>query len=841
MFSYLISSFFISENKLEGKKMKNITILVKKRKALICISLIATFIMFFTISLIPSTLAQIGYTMPRETSGFISVAPEVIGVGQQALVTLWVTPLPTNYAGYTYYGVPRGQSFEGITVTFIKPDGTTDTFMPRDANEHYNAGEADGGSSLFFYYTPEMEGEWSVTMTVPAQNFTDWSGTVEWEASTSEPFSFTVTTEAQYAGIICGYPWAELPNEDAYWEFPISSNNREWSMIAGNWLNIVHTFSSYQPYSSAPNTGHILWKESIVPAGIVSGLTGSASHTVSTYMDATGGTTVINGKLYLNLASTFQCIDMKTGDVLWTQDGSVKGGLDLPGNALIQSFFGAGVVLEGSFGSMLTPYLFGTGYKTWNYYDVSTGKLLNSMTNVTASGFIFVEGTDIAFGYTSGSNPKIWKWSMNKVTNNDWYTGIEWIESYNALGSFQVSADLSTIVFCNSRGGNTANGYSTEDGHSLWNLTLPYQAANGNPVALTGTNYFYVLDDTTDATVTIHVYSMHTGELYWETPVGTTNPWNTRNTGVVNTDTTNVYFAGPDGIVTAIDLATGDILWKSTPIPSTEHPNNVVPFWGSITIVGGMLYVYGGGTISYEINPIPRFSILHCIDASTGEAVFTLNGGINPTAAVGGCLFGLSRYDGTYYCIGKGETSTSVAIQDDVVTNQETVLIKGTVLDESPAQAGTPAVSDSSMSEWMDYLHMQNSTLLNNPPTPEGVEVQLTAIDPNNNLITIGTTTTQASGNFYFEWNVPSEITGIYKITATFAGSDSYWPSDSETAVIVTQAPSPATPIDIEEPAETTEPTTEQSTPLISTEVVIIAAISVIVSVAAFFVLRKRK
>ena len=32
---------------------------------------------------------------------------------------------------------------------------------------------------------------------------------------------------------------------------------------------------------------------------------------------------------------------------------------------------------------------------------------------------------------------------------------------------------------------------------------------------------------------------------------------------------------------------------------------------------------------------------------------------------------------------------------------------------------GVPAVADEDMSEWMDYLYMQNATLLNNPPTPK--------------------------------------------------------------------------------------------------------------------------
>ena len=36
-----------------------------------------------------------------------------------------------------------------------------------------------------------------------------------------------------------------------------------------------------------------------------------------------------------------------------------------------------------------------------------------------------------------------------------------------------------------------------------------------------------------------------------------------------------------------------------------------------------------------------------------------------------------------------------------------TVMLRGTVIDMSPAQPGTPAISDESMDTWMDYLQLQ--------------------------------------------------------------------------------------------------------------------------------------
>ena len=231
-----------------------------------------------------------------------------------------------------------------------------------------------------------------------------------------------------------------------------------------------------------------------------------------------------------------------------------------------------------------------------------------------------------------------------------------------------------------------------------------------------------------------------------------------------------------------LSLATGKEVWQSTPIPSTEYPTNVVPYWIGSIIAGGNIYLYGGGTTSYEQNPIPRFAMLVCINATTGQTTFTLNGGIVPGAEVSGYLFGTSTYSGYLYCLGKGQTSTAVSVQNNVIAKGATVQIQGNVLDQSPAQPGTPAVSDSSMSEQMDYLHMQNATLLNSPPTPQGVQVTLTAVDPNNNTENIGTTQPTEQGNYYVDWTPP--ITGQYTITATFAGTNSYWPSHAQTGLL---------------------------------------------------------
>ena len=93
------------------------------------------------------------------------------------------------------------------------------------------------------------------------------------------------------------------------------------------------------------------------------------------------------------------------------------------------------------------------------------------------------------------------------------------------------------------------------------------------------------------------------------------------------------------------------------------------------------------------------------------------------------------------------------------------------------------------MSVWMDYLHMQNSTLLNNPPNCIGVPVSLDALDPNGNSIHIGTVTSDGSGVFNYQWTPTTP--GLYQIYATFGGSNSYYSSYAETGATVSTASTP--------------------------------------------------
>jgi outer membrane protein assembly factor BamB len=785
------------------------------RKAFLAFSMIA----LFAVSMVaPLVSALSGVTYPRKTTSYIDVAPSVIGVGQEAACTIFIVPRPVTYSGAPPY--PAG--YTGVTVMFTRPDGTTDTFMPQIPSGAYPAGAVDTLGMLIFNYAPDMAGDWSVTVSVPAQNFTDDTGVATYTESTSEAKHFTVTQEPQNGGLLNGYPWAELPNSDAYWTWPISSNNREWSMISGEWLGgtssdslVANQGANWQQYGSGPDTGHILWETPYTTGGLVGGSYGSISYYTGTSgPERTANDVIMYGRIFHNLAdgSGFECIDLVTGQKLWTRTGTtINSGVHLPGNAFAQGSRNTeetGVVLEASFGATPVGALFQNAGTTWNYYDIIGGKLLYSFANVSSTAQWLIDGTPLVYGYynrdwnttTDKWNvARVYCWNLTKVVGNNWATGLEWVADAtgpNQAGTgsgrncFSISADLSSVVYI-SCGGNLVNAFNAETGESIWNLTLPYTNEASSAmvtVQLYNTNNFLLVDA---ATSTYHCYSALNGDLLWSTQLGIF-PWNTESGTLVKVnDDENVYIGGPDGTITALRLSDGQVIWHTTPINSTEYNSNSFPFWRGITEAGGKLYVRSGPPPTYAINPFSRFAMLHCIDTATGETVFTLNGGIIPGGISGGYLTAYSQYVGNYYCLGKGQTLTSVMAPLTSVTAGIGVTIQGSVLDQSPAQPNTPAVSDSSMSEWMDYLHMQNATLLNNPPKPDGVSVTLSAIDPNGNTIPIGTTTTNSAGNYGISFT--PTIAGMYTITAEFEGTHSYWSSSSETKLTVIDAPEGST------------------------------------------------
>ena len=109
-------------------------------------------------------------------------------------------------------------------------------------------------------------------------------------------------------------------------------------------------------------------------------------------------------------------------------------------------------------------------------------------------------------------------------------------------------------------------------------------------------------------------------------------------------------------------------------------------------------------------------------------------------------------------------------------------------------------------------------------------QYQLDAIDPNNNYIHIGDTTSDSAGTFSYMWT--PETAGKYTIYATFAGSAAYYASFAQTAMGVQNAPAST-------PAPTTSAVSVTEQYFVPAIVGIILAIAIVGIVLALLVRRR--
>jgi hypothetical protein len=282
-----------------------------------------------------------------------------------------------------------------------------------------------------------------------------------------------------------------------------------------------------------------------------------------------------------------------------------------------------------------------------------------------------------------------------------------------------------------------------------------------------------------------------------------------------------------------------------------ENAYGTYPVYSGFNIADGKVYITND---EHSPDSIPwRGGKLWCYDAYTGECLWNISGKLRHGAISDGLFTTLNSLDGQIYTFGKGPSKTTVSAPQIAVTKGTGILVTGTATDQSPGAKDTPAICDADMSAWMEYLYEQQQF----PTNAKGVSVKLTAVDPNGNSQDIGTAVTDINGNYAIAWTPPVE--GVYHVTVTFEGTESYYGSTQTTYFVVGPAPVVALPTaaptiqptvaptaaPTATPAPTASPTVApppEAQP--SADIYIIAAaaavVIVVVAAAAIF-LRKRK
>jgi hypothetical protein len=159
-----------------------------------------------------------------------------------------------------------------------------------------------------------------------------------------------------------------------------------------------------------------------------------------------------------------------------------------------------------------------------------------------------------------------------------------------------------------------------------------------------------------------------------------------------------------------------------------------------------------------------------------------------------------------------------------------TDIAAGTKQNEQAARFpnGLPVVSDASQSAWMEYVYMQKPR----PVDATGVPVTLSVVDANGNYREIGTVTSNADGFYSLSWK--PDIEGTYTVYASFAGSESYWPSHAVSAFAVDLAA--ATPA----PTQALQPNLVTTVDLLMYLAVGVVAIIIAIAIVGLLLLRKR-
>jgi outer membrane protein assembly factor BamB len=840
--------------------------------------------MAITMFALPNAFAQAASTILPYP--IIDAIPNPCGVNQQVLI---------NYGNLEYLNA-EGDGWN-VTISITKPDGTTETLTPPKTWSTGTAGIS---------YVPDQVGTYYLQTIFPQQwyNYTSTfpAGRVSnlYLAGQSDKLALVVQQTASPS-----YPWQPLPSE--YWTRTADSQLQDWYTIMGSWLMPTPTTSAqnnlYAPYNVGPESAHILWSQPIgdMSAGIAGGATGKAGYeTGDAYEGKWAGSVIIGGVLLYNkfISGNPQqeviAVDLHTGETLWDKNLS-------PGNVTnLRIGFGQTIFWWSRNNRAAFSYLvctsgggFGGGTATWFYFDVRTGNIQFNMTNVPSGTNYYgpngeiLKYTLVNYGNSANPNWHLLQWNSSWVVTNG-KTGMaeSWgsqvlgttfnatargydknisVTDMNVPGLTVPSASFTTVFVGDKIIGSSANTAAvrlwaislnpSNMGRLLYNTTWtpPDEWRQGNVSVGTGMQSGFDSWSPQSEVAVIwakeirksYGFNLNNGQYMWATEFSQNyqDAWDDSPSYTHIIEYDELISASLGGTVYAYNITTGKLIWTYN-ATDPYHESYIGNNWWTVPVAvtdDGKIYI---GSMEHSAQePKPRGAPFFCLNVTTGELLWRINGAFRQTRWGGRGIIGdsiiatMDTYDQNVYAIGKGPTAMTVTAPDIGVAFGTPVVIKGTVMDISPGTQsdnaklrfpnGVPAVSDDNMSDWMLYVYKQ----FQQPTNIMGVPVSLNAMDSNNNYIHLGDTTTDASGTFSFMYT--PQKAGKYTVYATFAGSKAYYGSYAQTALGMQEAPAPVTvqpqPVSIVE---------QYFVPAVAGIIIAIIAVG---AVLAILTIRKRK
>ena len=866
----------------------------KKRISTVALILLLAASAFVTF--LPIVNAQTQQNYPSYI--FVAANPDPIGINEPIVILTWTAEIPPTTPFDNLLGsVGNRQAWTGITIDITKPNGNKQT-IPLAVTDPI------GGS--YARFTPDQIGTYSIVAHFPSQ----WKNTTTYKrlyaAADSPVDTFTVTNQP-----LQWLSGVQLPTE--YWTRPINAYNREWSQIGGNWL----ADGQGNPYTSAPDTAHVVWTKPIQLGGLTGEPFGQLSYYEGTsYEQRWSYPIIISGMLIYSQplghkdvqsrdvgsfpGQELIAVNLRTGQEIWRREGvavtkATIYNYESPNQhgthaylwtsgtnptTAIDPFTGAdafnitnlpsGAEAVGPSGERII-YVIGGSTSNRNSLALWNSTAMLTMTLLSDANIAAAKNDSSILSTTNA-----WQWRpISRNQSHDGLLGYSWNVSLTKPVSGNILFAFDNMVFGGTGFGSSGQSvYSdnyqvwairTEPGNKgqvMWNIapkppkanvTIQFEGTMVNEEAIKAG----VIIMRAKETMQWMGFDLNTGAKLWTTEPE--NNWMMYSRGIDIKDG-KFYSAGYGGEVYAYDIKTGKLLWKSQiDNEGLESVYERAPL-SSPVVVDGKVFVY---TQEHSMTqPYYRTWKQYVFDAQNGSRVWDITGAYRPQIFADGYMATLNMFEMQIYTFGKGPTQTTVTAPNIGVALGNSVLLQGKVVDTSagtkqdgPATRfpeGIPAVADANMTDWMEYVYMQ----MPKPTNVKGVPVQLTAIDPNGNYQNIGTVTSDAMGNYAVFWQPP--VPGLYKVTAEFKGSESYWPSTAETNFGVTTAPSgtvvspqptstqPAQPTatapsQTASPSSTTAPPPTSESPITTTYVAIGAAVIVIVAAAAALILRRRK
>ena len=606
-----------------------------------------------------------------------------------------------------------------------------------------------------------------------------------------------------------------------------------------------------QPDGIGPNSAHVMWTKPIEDGGVVGGsregVDGNTFYPGMTYETKFNTPIIMNGKLYYELPRStlgtgggYLCVDLQTGEELFYQNMSrpsfgqlldyespnqhgvlPNGYLWRSGGSGSQAFLEAYDPINGNFLFNLTNVPSGTAYYT------KTGEIVRYVLTYNAtsrSGLLSLWNMSTIPSFVGSLNfSPIGKTAIAN-TSYSWNITIPDLSGTSAPAIVKVLGDDMILGRSTAFAGMMADGTPLDHKFTMWAISdkpstrgqlmwiKNYTSPEGQITLRLGpvdpVNRVWTVCSQEE--MKVYGYSLDTGELLWTSDpmINPMDAYNRMGATEAGTAYGILYTADYSGNAYAWSMKNGSLLWTygNGGVPQNDTSSGYTSAWGAYplaiaAIADEKVYLY---TTEHSPNaPLYKGAMIRCLDAYTGNEIWTLDGWGSGEQGKGadfaladGYLVYLNGYDMQIYCVGKGPSAITVDAPMTAVTKGNSLVIRGTITDTAAGthqkeQAarfpnGVPAVSDASQGDWMAYVYMQKPR----PTNATGVPITLSVLDANGNYREIGNTTSNTDGFFTFNW-LP-DIEGQYTVYASFPGSDSYWPSHAVTSFAID--PAAATP-----------------------------------------------